>query len=147
MGTAGSWHSRDWMLGAYTGPTKYRKQWVFAALVGYGWKMVRIEIYQENDALYAVTIDCANDHSQEASEYTSVNGDGLLNDLSAIPKPVQCVARRRSHVSHRSPSVSKLQRYDEQNPQPRSSLLRSRGRHASVAQWIRTIYTTLEIEE
>jgi hypothetical protein len=81
-GTAGSWHSRDWKLGAYTGPTKYRKQWVFAALVGYGWKMVRIEIYQENDALYAVTIDCANDHSQEASEYTSVNGDGLLNDLS-----------------------------------------------------------------
>lgn len=81
-GTAGSWHSRDWKLGAYTGPTKYRKQWILASLVGYGWKMVRIEIYQENGALYAVTIDCSNDHTQEASEYTSVTGDGLLNDLS-----------------------------------------------------------------
>ncbi len=81
-GTGGSWHSRDWKLGAYTGPTKYRKQWVLASLVGYGWKMVRIEIYQEDGALYAVTIDCSNDHSQEASEYTSITGDGLLNDLS-----------------------------------------------------------------
>ena len=81
-GDAQSYHSRDWNLGPYTGPTKYRKQWILASLVGYGWKMVRIEIYQQNGALYAVTIDCANDHSQEASEYTAVTGDGLLNDLS-----------------------------------------------------------------
>lgn len=81
-GGASGWPSRDHSLGTYYGPTKDRKQWVLAALVGYGWKIMRIEIYQQGGALYAIAIDSCNDHSMLASDYDEVTGDGILQDLS-----------------------------------------------------------------
>jgi hypothetical protein len=66
----------------YSGPTKTRKQWVLGSLVGVGWKMVRIEIFVENGALYARSLDSALDSSMLASKYDHNTGDSLLQDLS-----------------------------------------------------------------
>ena len=147
-GTTGSWHSRDWKLGTYTGPTKYRKQWVLASLVGYGWKMVRIEIYQEDGALYAVTIDCSNDHSQEASEYTSTTGDGLLNDLS------QRYRNPSNHWLADAPTYPTGLRAYENFDDTTRKILNLGGLYYDLAGDMRPsltgleeIYTTLEIEE
>ena len=146
-GTTGSWHSRDWKLGTYTGPTKYRKQWVLASLVGYGWKMVRIEIYQEDGALYAVTIDCSNDHSQEASEYTSTTGDGLLNDLS------QRYRNPSNHWLADAPTYPTGLRAYENFDDTTRKILNLGGLYYDLAGDMRPsltgleeIYTTLEIE-
>ena len=66
----------------YSGPTKTRKQWVFASLVGVGWKMVRIEIFVENGALYARALDSALDSTMAAADYDHNTGDSLLQDIS-----------------------------------------------------------------
>ena len=68
----------------YTEPTKERKQWLFGALVGSGWKFVRIEVFQEDGALYAKAIDAKVDFSMPASDFDHNTGDGLIQDMSTL---------------------------------------------------------------
>lgn len=68
----------------YSGPTKTRKQWIFASLVGLGWKMARVEIFTDDaGALKIKALDSALDHTMPASDFDQDTGDGLLADMSA----------------------------------------------------------------
>lgn len=66
----------------YSGPTKTRKQWLFASLVGAGWKMARVEIFVDAGALKITALDSALDHTNAASEFDHNTGDGLIRDMS-----------------------------------------------------------------
>ena len=66
----------------YSGPTKTRKQWILTSLVGAGWKMARIEIFVDADALKIKALDSALDHTDPASDFDHNTGDPLIRDMS-----------------------------------------------------------------
>jgi len=66
----------------YSGPTKTRKQWILASLVGMGWKMARIEVFVSAGALKIKAVDSALDHTSPASDFDQDTGDALLKDMS-----------------------------------------------------------------
>jgi len=87
---SGTWSGRTMGSGAqayttepYSGPTKERKQWVLASLVGYGWKLVRIEVFKkDDDSLWIKSIDAGADHTTTAADLNQDTGDPLTFDLS-----------------------------------------------------------------
>jgi len=89
--SSGTWNGATYGSGAasytteaYSGPTKTRKQWVFGALVGFGWKLVRIEVFKKsNGSLWMKAVDAGADHTVIASSLDQTTGDPLTFDLSA----------------------------------------------------------------
>jgi len=66
----------------YSGPTKTRKQWILASLVGMGWKMARVEVFVDAGALKIKAVDSALDHTNPASDFDQNTGDALTRDMS-----------------------------------------------------------------
>ena len=67
----------------YTGPTRTRKQYILASLVGAGWKLARVEVFVDGGALKIKALDTVLDHYRLASDHDAVTGDGVLADISA----------------------------------------------------------------
>ena len=67
----------------YSGPTKMRKQFVLASLVGAGWKMARVEVFVDGGALKIKALDSALDHSVAAADHNDITADPVLADISA----------------------------------------------------------------
>ena len=66
----------------YSGPTKTRKQYILASLVGAGWKLARVEVFLDNDAIKIRALDSALDHNVAAADHDEITGDALYADIS-----------------------------------------------------------------
>lgn len=71
-------------IGEHISPSKLQKHCLFGALVGSGWKFVRIEVFTRGGALYAAALDAKVDFENAAADFDQDTGDGAATDMSSL---------------------------------------------------------------